>query len=191
MEPPPGELRFPEPRGAAAPGPPGQIAPVPPEAFAPTPRPPPSARTGSGDGRTGSRAQRLTGIAVSPCAANAGDYISQLFRGGARRGLAQGTMGTVVPAPRLGHAAGPSPGELKTTKMAAGRARGRGTGAPGGHTALASGRWGTRGIAEASAESVPPPASPLPRTLGYASGPQRLVGQPQNGGERQRQREQQ
>lgn len=38
---------------------------------------------------------------------------------------------------------------------------------------------------------MPPPASPLPRTLGDASGPQRLVGQPQNGGERERQREQQ
>lgn len=40
-------------------------------------------------------------------------------------------MGIVVPALRLGHTAGPDPGELKTTKMAAGQAAGRGYGSSG------------------------------------------------------------
>lgn len=72
---------------ALTPGLLGRVVLVPPQAFAPTTcpvflRP----EIGGGSGRSDTRARRLSGTVVPPCAENAGNYNSRLFRGGGIRG---------------------------------------------------------------------------------------------------------
>lgn len=179
------------PAGALPPGLLGRVVPARPDAFAPTTcpvRPP--------NGRRGRQRRKTRAKAVGNCSFVRRSERRQLHfpslpgrRARRHRARRDGHRSSgAVPRPIPRHE---SPGSPKLPKWRGGRWRGGGAGARRGRTALAPGRWSTRGIAGASAESVLPPASPSPRTLADASGPQGLVGQPQNGGERERQREQQ
>lgn len=119
------------PEGARAPGLPGRVVLVPPEALAPTTCPVSPPRNG--------RRRRQKGKASAKADRNC-SFLTRRKRmqlhfpslpGVGHEGIAQVTMGVVVPAPCRCRTVGRGPAELKTTKMAAGEAVGRGYGSSG------------------------------------------------------------